>query len=108
MNRALVLLLLVLLLADCNSSLLKKGPEGEEVPFSTVALDEWGANVKMVAKTRLILLTSADDLANVQEFVSADAFAKLQHVDFTEYAVIALFRSMQPSSKRGVVIENSR
>ncbi len=106
MNRALVLLLLVLLLAGCNPPLLKKGPEGEEVPFSTVALDEWGTNVKMVAKTRLILLSSAEDLTNVQEFVSEDALAKLQHVDFTEYAVIALFRSMQPSSKHGVVIED--
>lgn len=101
--------LAALLLAGCQflppsrSSAVE--PEGTEVPFETIALDEWGVNDEMGTEPQLILITSEDDLTSVQDFVREEDFAKLQQIDFSTYGVIALFRGVKETSNFKTVIE---
>ena len=79
-----------------------------EIPFETVALNEGGANIDAHAMregSQLLLLTSSEQLAGIQEQVNPQTLADVQQVDFQQYAVIALFRGTKPSTNYQTVIE---
>jgi len=80
-------------------------PPVTELPFETVAQDEWGVNDEMDAEPQLVLLTTADDLTNIKDLVNEEDFANLQQVDFQDYFVVALFRGWRPSSNYQTIIE---
>jgi hypothetical protein len=80
-------------------------PPVTELPFETVALNEWGGVFEMGDEPQLMLLTTADDLTKVKDLMSEEDFANLQQVDFQDYFVVALFRGWRPSSNYQTVIE---
>ena len=103
-----------LLLAGCQlsqvmPSIAPPSTNGKvEIPFETVALNENGANIDahaMQEGPRLLLLTSPEQLAGIQDQVNPETWAALQQTDFQQYAIVALFRGRKPSTNYQTVIE---
>jgi len=80
-------------------------PPVTDLPFETVAQDEWGVNDEMGAEPQLMVLTTLDDLTKVKDLVSEEDFANLQQIDLQDYFVVALFRGWRPSSNYQTIIE---
>jgi hypothetical protein len=109
-----LLVVTALLLAGCQlspvmPSVATPSTNGEvEIPFETVALNEGGANIDAHAMregSRLLLLTSSEQLAGIQDQVNPETWADLQQTDFQQYVVVALFRGLKPSTNYQTVIE---
>ncbi len=97
-------LLLILSMAACDS-LAPTVQEGEVViPFENVVAEEWVTEVE-IREPKLILLTGATDIAQIEPLVLPEHLILLQQADFAKYYLIALFRGIQPGSKHQVVIE---
>jgi hypothetical protein len=104
-----LILLCLLLLAGCNpaevSPRLRSFWEGgERIPFETIAQEEWGGGYPYM-EPRLVLLTTVESVNEIADFVSTQDLPKVQQVDFSTHAVIAVFRGLQPGSKQDVVID---
>ncbi len=74
------------------------------MPFEIIALEEWGGGYQET-EPHLFLLTTAEEIAQIADYVNAEDLEKVQQVDFSTHAVIALFRGIQPGSKHDVVIQ---
>ncbi|HQY91490.1 protease complex subunit PrcB family protein [Caldilinea sp.] len=109
-----LLIAAALLLAGCHLSpvtLPAATPptNGEiEIPFETVAVNESGANIDahvMREGPQLLLLTSPNQIVSIQDQVNPETWTDLQQVDFQQYAVVALFRGLKPSTNYQTIIE---
>lgn len=77
---------------------------GQTIPFTTIVTEEWGGGYESF-EPQLLLLTTAAEVATIEPFVTPEQLAEVRQVDFTQDAIIALFRGVQPSSNHKVVIE---
>jgi hypothetical protein len=75
-----------------------------EIPFQTVALEEWG-NGYEGAEPLLLLVTQADELQQFATWLKPDHLQALNQIAFTEVAVVVLFRGLKGSSNYRTVIE---
>lgn len=79
-----------------------------DIPFETIVRNEIGvvtaANAQAIG-AQLLLLTSPEQLEEVAGMVDPQTMVELQQVDFQHYAVVALFRILQPSSNYQIAIE---
>jgi len=75
-----------------------------EIPFETVARDEYGGSPDFY-QPELLLLTSLDEATPWKDRVEPSLWGELQQVDFDRYAVIAVFRGFAPSSNYPVTIQ---
>ena len=102
----LVMLCLLLATTACRpseaSSTLQPG--AVEVPFETVAIEEWGSGYEGI-EPQVFLLTETEDIAKVEQLVNSEHLEQLRQVDFERYAIITVFQGVQPSSNHKVVIE---
>jgi hypothetical protein len=100
-----IILLLAVSLFGCQSSLVPVvGTDEQVIPFTTIVTEEWGGGYESF-EPQLLLLTTAAEVATIEPFVTPEQLAQVRQVDFTQDAVIALFRGVQPSSNHKVVIE---
>ncbi len=80
-----------------------------DVPFVTIALTEGVMNIpydESWSKPRLLLLlTSPEQISQIESWVSPQTLAALQQVDFEHHAVVALFRGRQGSTNYQTIIE---
>ncbi|MCB0061548.1 MAG: protease complex subunit PrcB family protein [Caldilineaceae bacterium] len=99
------LLLLVVSLFGCQSSLLPMtNADGQTIPFRTIAREEWGSGYDSF-DPQIFLITSAEEVAMIAPYISADHLAEVQQINFAQDAVLGLFRGIQPASNHKVVIE---
>jgi len=83
-------------------------PSTGEISFETLSLNETGdgVNVTLVTEeTQLLFVTSLDQVAALQQMVSAEDFVQLQQVDFQIEVVVALFCGVQGSSNSQTMIK---
>lgn len=66
-------------------------PGEVEVPFETLVLDEEGAT-EITQGPQLLVVTNANEAAQLQPLIDPEAFQQLQQVDFATHSVLALFR----------------
>jgi hypothetical protein len=114
MYRLFVLLgLMLLLLAGCahvSTPLISplRTPDQREVaiPFETLILEEWGGfPYYQGQEPQLILLTTPEEVDRLADKVSSEVLEQIRRVNFTDYAVLALFRGLQTTSNYETVIE---
>lgn len=100
-----VILLFIVCLFGCQSSLLSITRDGEHsILFETIALEEWGGGYESKDPHAFLLIDPAD-IAEIADFVKPEHLEQLHQVDFAQNAVIAVFRGIQPSSNYKIVIE---
>ena len=106
---ALIFLLITVLLACQPGRASPTLQPGEvEVPFETIALSEGGGVVKKPERDvgpQLRLLTTPDEVYELQGRIADEDFAKLQQVDYQQYVIIALLRGRKPTLNYQTIIE---
>ncbi len=114
------LLLAALLLGGCHASTSLPPPTGAptvtipagggevDVAFETIARNEGGMGITYDPtrlEPQLLLLTSSEQLGDIESQLAPQTLAALQQVDFAQYAVVALFRGHKGSLNFPTVIE---
>lgn len=99
--------LLLLVLAACRPITAPTQPEEVEVPFQSLAVEEWGANFADIftREPHVFLITSAAELSLLKPYILPEHLDLAHQTNFTTSAVIVLLRDVQPGSKHQVVIE---
>ncbi|MCX6049624.1 MAG: protease complex subunit PrcB family protein [Chloroflexi bacterium] len=93
-------------LAACQTHTMPPLQPGEvNVPFETIAHDQWGVDKNLSNREpRLFLLSTQGDLAQVKDLIDQKVMNQLEQVDFQQYVIVALFRGMKPSSNYQTMI----
>jgi hypothetical protein len=80
-----------------------------ELPFETIEQGDWAGHFSplpyAIRETRLVLVTSREETAQLEDWVSPEAMDQLSQLDFARYFAIALFRGPQASSGYDTIIE---
>ncbi|CAN5679817.1 hypothetical protein BH10CHL1_BH10CHL1_34870 [soil metagenome] len=103
-----ILLILTALntLAACQTNATPTLQPGEvNVPFETIAQDQWGVDKDLSRlKPKLFLLAAQADLAQVKDLIEPKVMSQLEQINFQQYVIVALFRGTKPSSNYQTVI----
>lgn len=96
----LILLTTVKMLVACHMNAAPPLQPGEvNVPFETMAQDQWGVDHDPSHREpKLFLLATKEELPQVKDLVDQKVMRQLEQVDFQQYMIVALFRGTKPSS----------
>jgi hypothetical protein len=85
------------------------GPKETELPFETIEQRDWAGYGDLesdpIRQTRVVLVTSREETAQLEGRVSPEALDQLAKLEFEQYFAIALFRGYLASSGYDTVIE---
>jgi hypothetical protein len=79
------------------------GSRETESPFETIERSDYSDY--SVQEPRGVLVTSKEETAQLEDWVSPEAMHQLARLDFEQYFAIALFRGRQASSGYDTIIE---
>jgi hypothetical protein len=85
------------------------GPRETELAFETIEQGDWAGYGDLesdsIRETRLVLVTSREEAAQLEDRISPEALDQLVRLDFERYFAIALFRGRRASSGYDTIIE---
>ena len=99
--------LLFLVLSACRPIVAPTQPEDVEVPFRSIAAEEWGAGFYDIftQEPHLFLITSGSELSLLAPYILPQHLELAHQTNFKTDAVLVLLRDIQPSSRHQVIIE---
>jgi hypothetical protein len=99
-----VVLFLLLSMAACSSTSPPVQAGEVVIPFEEVSMSVDGSAYEG-QEPKLLLATTLEELAEIKALASSAPVPEIEQVALSKYAVIALFRGVQPSTNYKVVVE---
>lgn len=77
----------------------------DEIDLVFESLEQSDLGDYALKESRLLLVSTQDDIDQIADLISQSALAKLEALDFEQYYAIAAFRGTQPTSGYDTLIE---